>query len=386
MAFADLDHDGDLDVVINCLNAPARLLRNDSPAPRLAVRLKGTGGNTRGIGAKLKVTGGPVAQTQEMIAGGRYCSSDDPMRVFAAGNATGLDIEVTWRSGRRSLVKGAQPGHIYELDEAAATAAPAAMAAVRQPLFQDISAQLKHTHVDDPFDDFARNPLLPRKLSTLGPGVAWADLDGDGHDELIIGGGKGGRCAVFRNDGKGGLTEWTNAPVPAVNPRDQTGLVVWHGADGPARAVFGEANWEDAAADAPPFRVFPFGADPVTNPPPRFVSHLNSTGPLALADTDGDGDLDLFVGARAVAGRYPEPATSLLLRNDGGTFVTGQTFAELGLVSGAVFTDLDGDGDPDLALACDYIYHAATLRKGRQRSPCARRIFGLGICRLRYAA
>src|SRR5207253_9220574 len=122
MALADLDNDGDLDIVINNLNGAAAILRNDSPAPRVAVRLKGRDLNTRGIGAKIKVTGGPVPQSQEMICGGRYLSSDDTMRVFAAGSATNeLRIEVTWRDGIRSVVAG-KANYIYEIDEDGAQA------------------------------------------------------------------------------------------------------------------------------------------------------------------------------------------------------------------------------------------------------------------------
>jgi len=84
------------------------------------------------------------------------------------------------------------------------------------------------------------------------------------------------------------------------------------------------------------------------------MGQLSSTGPLAMADVDGDGDLDLFIGGRVVPGRYPEPADSLLLRNDGGRLVIAQRFPKLGLVQGAVFSDADGDGDPDLILACEW--------------------------------
>src|SRR6266516_264616 len=126
-ALADLDNDGDLDLVMNCLNDPAGLYRNNSSAPRLAVRLKGLPPNTRGIGARITVRGGAVpAQSQEMICGGRYLSGDDPMRVFAAGSADRpMTLQVTWRSGKQSTLEGAKPNHIYEIDEASALPAPA---------------------------------------------------------------------------------------------------------------------------------------------------------------------------------------------------------------------------------------------------------------------
>ena len=121
---ADLDNDGDLDVITNDLNDEAGLYRNNCSQPRVAVRLRGAGANTRGIGAKIRVFGGAVpVQSQEMICGGRYLSCDEAMRVFAVGNLTNrMRIEVTWRSGKRSVVEGVRPNREYEIDEPGASA------------------------------------------------------------------------------------------------------------------------------------------------------------------------------------------------------------------------------------------------------------------------
>src|SRR4029077_20284393 len=112
----------DLDVVINCLNDAPLLCRNDSPRSRVAIRLLGLPPNTRGVGAKVRVLApGLPPQSQEIICGGRYLSSDDFMRTFAAGSPTNrLSLEVTWRNGRRSVVTNAPANHVFELDEAAA--------------------------------------------------------------------------------------------------------------------------------------------------------------------------------------------------------------------------------------------------------------------------
>lgn len=116
MAIGDLDNDGDMDLAINNLFTPAAVYRNDSEARRVAVRLAGAGKNTRGIGARITISGGSGSQTQEMIGGGRYLSGDEAMRVFAAGPGTG-EITVRWRSGRTTQVREARENHIYEIRE-----------------------------------------------------------------------------------------------------------------------------------------------------------------------------------------------------------------------------------------------------------------------------
>lgn len=391
MALADLDNDGDLEVLINNFNAPAAVLRNDSTAPRVAVRLRGRAPNTHGIGARLVLLGGAVPrQSQEMIAGSRYMSSDDPVRAFAARRLTNeLSIEVTWRSGRRSVVAGVRPNRVYEIEEpdegdpmaaarrndrtlpppepgpAGTVATPlvtlrpvegAEQKSASGALFEDVSPLLGHTHHEPPFDDLARQPLLPNLLSQLGPGVSWFDFDGDGWDDLLVGTGTGGYLAAWRNSGAGKFVAVTNAPFALRAEGDLTGVVGWPRASGASAILAGVSHYESAAGSGPPLRIFApavAGASELIQP-----ATDSSAGPVTVADYDGDGDLDVFLGGRVRAGRYPEPVSSRLFRNDQGQLVfdaeASKPFEQLGLVSGAAFTDLDGDGRPELALACEW--------------------------------
>jgi hypothetical protein len=356
MALADLDNDGDLDVVVNHLNDAAGIYRNDAPAPRLGVRLKGRPPNTRGIGAKIKVLGGAVPmQSQEIICGGRYLSCDDAMRTFACGAATTLTIEVAWRSGLRSVVSNAQPNRLYEIDEAAARPAVIAPSPRPTPFFQDVSALISHRHTDVPFDDFERQPLLPWRLSHLGPGASWFDLDHDGWDDLIIGSGRGGYLGVYRNDGRGGFQRLDGALYSQAVTRDQTAILGWRKPDGSVALLAGSSNYEDGLPAGGAVRSYDLSRSVVEDLLPGQAS---STGPLALGDVDGDGALDLFVGGRVLPGQYPAAATSLLYHGKGGQWVAdaenNKLLRDVGLVSGAVFCDFDGDGLPDLVLACEW--------------------------------
>jgi enediyne biosynthesis protein E4 len=297
-------------------------------------------------------------QSQEMICGGRYLSSDDAMRVFGAGSqSTAMRLEVSWRSGKRSVVEGVRANRIYEVEEEGAEEssklqAPSSKPISQpstlnsQPIFEEVSELIGHRHHEEEYNDYERQGLLPRKLSQLGPGVGWYDVDGDGWEDLMVSSGRGGQLAVYRNDGKGGFEQWKGAPFEKVVMRDQTSVLGTENG-----LVVGSANYEDGLTNGGCVRIYD-GKRKVSGE--SVLGQGFSVGPLALGDVDGDGDLDLFVGGRVIGGRYPEPADSLILKNEEGRLVVGQRLEKLGMVSGAVFSDVDGDGQVDLVVACEW--------------------------------
>ena len=358
MALADFDRDGDLDLAVNNLGGAAGLYRNEATQPRVAVKLRGRAPNTQGVGAKLRLLDGAVLlQSQEIISGGRYMAGDESIRVFAAGAATNsMTLEVTWRSGARSVVTNVQANRLYEVDELAARAiAPATnQTSPRAALFVDASAVLNHRHHEESFDDFARQPLLPFKRSQAGPGVAWFDLDGDGVSELFIGSGRGGSLAGFR----------VKAPdqferLPASNTAsladDSTGLAGWISKSGRRELLVGISGYESDAAPSVSSVSLAGGALVFSN---RWAQQSMGRGALAVADADGDGGLDVLMVGHVVPGRYPEStpiqmyrAVDDRLEPDG---ANTRALAGVGLVNGAVWSDLDGDGFPELVLACEW--------------------------------
>lgn len=357
-AAGDLDGDGDLDVVVNRLGSEALVLRNDAAAARIAVRLVGDGPNTRAVGAKVRLLGGAIPeQVREIAVGGLYMSHSDYQVAFAMGTSDSATLVVDWRDGRRTVIANVTPNRFYEVNASTARArAPDQLArsGAQSALFEDATSELDgHLHIDPAFDDWERQFLLVNSLSQLGPGVSWFDYDRDGDEDLLVGAGRGGRLGVFRND-RGRLISEGKGPVAPADFTTILGLPA--GRD--ARVIVGVSNWEGERNLPAALSVTTTTNGLDANAHALLESLQESTGPLALGDYDNDGDLDLFVGGRAIPGQYPRPAASRLFRNDAGRFVLdsaqSEILARIGLVSAASFADIDGDGDADLLLAREW--------------------------------
>jgi len=379
-AYGDLDGDGAPDLVVNNINQEAFIYRNNARRllpdhHYLQVKLEGEGPNRFAIGAKVTLDAAGQTLFQELQPSRGFQSSVDYVLTFGLGKVdTVRSVTVEWPDGRVSQLAAVAANQRLTLRQAESGAAQAVTPRPVTPILTDVTNQvaLPFTHKEEPFDDFEREPLMPKLVSTEGPDIAVADVTGDGLDDIFIGGAKyqSGALLIQRPDGHFVRSN------PGLFERDSVSEdlgAVFFDANGDGRPdlyVVSGGNEFSAMAPALQDRLY------LNDGNGRFHKAAGalpledvSGGPVAAADYDGDGDVDLFVGGRVVPWRYGADPRSMLLQNDGRghfTDVTARLAPELvhaGMVTDAVWRDVDGDGRPDLIVVGEWmpitIFHNA---------------------------
>src|SRR5206468_1426997 len=198
-----------------------------------------------------------------------------------------MRLEIRWRNGDQSTLTNVLPNRIYEVHQASSgTREVAANASRVEPFFADVSSLAGHVHVEDSFDDWARQPMLPRRLSRLGPGVSWYDVDGDGWEDLIVSAGRGGVLAVFTNDHGQSFHRLEGFPP---TPADQGAVLGWSDSKGNRKLLVAASNYEMPQEQESEISVF----SPANwASPQHLIAGKANIGPVAMADINGDSDLD----------------------------------------------------------------------------------------------
>ena len=344
MALADLDNDGDMDVIMNNLLESAGIYENLSPNPRIRIQLEGIK-NINGIGAKIVLTQNDFVQTQEIICAGRYLSSDHSVRTFGVQNRVS-DISITWPSGAIQSINSIEPNFSYTFKEPPLREIQNYAENKIQPLFEDISNLLSHSHSDRPYEDFQRQLLIPIKYSQSGPGISWIDINSDGFDDLIISNGAGGKLSVY-NFKDGGVIEPVSSKMLLKTNWDQTMILPTFSSKGLVSLIVGVSNYESGSTQLPSAAFYDFPKQKTS----AIRSGINgSTGPMCQADINGDGVLEVFIGGQIIPAQYPAPADSALMEFENGRSKALYKWNKLGMVQSAIFSDVFGDEKPELII------------------------------------
>lgn len=360
-AAGDLDGDGDLDIVSVRLDEPVVIYRNNSQTGhRATFQFAGTASDRFGTGVKARLECESGIQVRELTLARGYLGCDEPLMHFGLGRDAKIKrLEVRWPARCTQVFENLDAGHRYTITEPAAETSPAPAAPAAPPLFTSSPALAAVVHEEKPYDDFAREPLLPNKMSRLGPGQAWGDVDGNGQDDLFIGGARYGARHLLLNQGGLKFTEADDPFAGDLLSEDMGALFFDADGDGDADLyiVSGGVECEAGAPSLQDRLYLNDGRGKLMRAPKEALPvETDSGGPVVAADFDRDGDLDLYVGGRCVPGAYPTAAKSHLLRNDSGKFIaiTPPDLAMTGMVTAALWTDTDGDGWSDLLVAHEW--------------------------------
>ncbi len=378
-AFADFDNDGDLDYVVNNINDAAFLYENTlrdgtekkSANNFLRIKLVGDRKNIRGLGTKLTLKHNGKIQFHDHSVYRGYLSTVEDIVHFGVGTDQVVDtLTVVWPDGHGQQLYQVKTNQLLEL-RYTDSEGPPATDGVKSPetIFTEISSQLHagYRHQERDKIDFYRQRTLPHKFSQAGPGLAVGDVNGDDLEDFIIGGSSLQEATLFvqKRDGTFATSPFSKG---TLQPEDE-GLLLFdadndgdldlYAVSGSYEGEAGESRYED--------RLYRNDGKGIFSLDTSALPTTRASGSCVRAcDFDMDGDLDLFIGGRVVAGSYPMPAESYLLRNDRGKFsdVTDQVAPGLkkaGMITDALWTDFNGDGKMDLMIAGEFM--AVTLYK-----------------------
>ncbi len=366
--YADLDNDGDLDLVVNNINQPAFIYRNEARSLDsnhfLQVYLTGEAGNTQGLGAEVKVFHDGQVQTLEQNPARGYLSNVSFNLHFGLGKTEKIDsLIITWNSGKGQKLYNVKTNQVLKLAEKdAADKSFIVQAPVKW--FTSIESPIKYESRDTTINDFNRQSLLISEFSYNGPCMVKYDLNKDGLEDILIGGDAGKATKVFLQQKNGGFSEKIISAFEQDKSCVDADIVVFDAnADGHGDIYIASGGYHHFSADNAEMQDRLYINDGKNN----FIKSNNlpevkgSKSCVRIEDINADGSPDIFVGGRVVPGHYPETPKSFILINDGKGNFTDQTqiicpeLSKLGMITDAAWADLDLDKKNELVIAGEWM-------------------------------
>lgn len=371
--YVDLNHSGALDLVVNNINAPAAIYRNRARERNgnhyLEVELRGAGANTAGVGARVMMWQGARRQLLEQMPTRGFQSSVDPRLHFGLGASAQVDsLAVIWPDGRSQLLAKVAADRTVTLSQTDASGHEAGRrgtdaSPARRFAIVPAPPGLAYTHRENTFWDYDREPLMPRLESTEGPALATGDVNGDGLDDVYVGGAKWQPGRLFLQRPNGSFRAVAEPAIEADSLSEDVDAALFD-ADGDGDLdLYVVSAGNEFWGDAEPLRDRLYlndGHGGFLRSRDALPDDFDNGCCVVPGDFDGDGDVDLFVGGRVVSRGYGRPPQSHLLRNDGtGRFrdVARQIapgLAEAGMITAAAWVDAARNGHPDLVVVGEW--------------------------------
>ena len=371
-AYADLDNDGDLELITNNTNEKATIWVNQGITKNsnnyLRIKLQGPPSNPFGVGAKVNVSSGKLTQLREQFFTRGYQSSIDPILHFGLGINKDIEkVSVIWPDGKQSILTNVKGNQLIEITYLSATHQENIEKAVPGKFFNDVSRESKidFIHDENNFVDFDYEPLLPSQLSRLGPALTSGDVNGDGIEDFYIGGAAGQAGQLYVGDGGGHFMLAAKQPWKEDLGKEDTGATFFDADDDSDLDLFvvsGGNEFQVGSEELDDRLYINQGkGNFIKAPHGSTVADHTSGGCVAAADYDKDGDIDLFVGGRLLPGSFPLTSPGAILKNESksanheikftvATKDVNPSLREPGMVTDALWTDFNKDSWPDLLI------------------------------------